>query len=124
MAAFKVLPGLLPAEVFLRPLVGQLSIGAQVLLLNYALVQHWQLINQRALVAEHTLRTRLEKEVEQRTLELRDAMQELEKANRQLTSLSLKDPLTGLGNRRFMGQRPVPGSNWQIQMVCRAPRLP
>lgn len=104
LAAYRLFEHWLPPEVFMRSTVGQIAIGAQMLLLNYALVQRWQMITQRALDAEHTLRTSLEKEVSQRTQELQVAMQELEQANERLTSLSLKDPLTGLGNRRFMDQ--------------------
>ena len=38
----------------------------------------------------------------ERTAQLRSAMRELEKANRQLATLSLNDALTGLHNRRHM----------------------
>ena len=46
----------------------------------------------------------LERKVEQRSAELRKALEDLEGANRRLEALSLRDDLTGLHNRRgFLG---------------------
>lgn len=104
LAAFDLMPAFLPTEAFLKPVVGQVAIGAQVLLLNYALVQHWQLINQRMLSAEQRARAKLEDQVHERTAQLNSAMDELREANRQLMSLSLDDALTGLRNRRYLDQ--------------------
>jgi diguanylate cyclase (GGDEF)-like protein len=73
-----------------------------VVLLNYALVQRWRLLNQKLLDVEHQARTELELKVHERTAQLRNTMRELEQANRKLASLSLNDALTGLYNRRHM----------------------
>lgn len=85
-----------------REVMMQAAIGAQVVLLNYALVQRWRLLNQKLLDIEQQARTELEFKVHERTTQLRNTMQELEQANRKLASLSLNDALTGLHNRRHM----------------------
>ena len=45
---------------------------------------------------------RLEQDVRDRTSELAERNQELEQANHQLKEASITDPLTGLGNRRYL----------------------
>jgi diguanylate cyclase (GGDEF)-like protein len=85
-----------------REVMMQAAIGAQLLLLNYAMVQRWRLLNQKLLDVEQRARTDLELKVHERTTQLRNTMRELERANQKLASLSLNDALTGLHNRRHM----------------------
>ncbi|MDF0752036.1 diguanylate cyclase [Marinobacter sp. 71-i] len=97
MAAFGYLADFLAREIFM-----QAAVGAQVILLNYAMVQRWRLLNRKLLNVEQNARTELELKVHERTAQLRSTMRELEKANRQLATLSLNDALTGLYNRRHL----------------------
>ncbi|MGB1949896.1 MAG: sensor domain-containing diguanylate cyclase [Marinobacter sp.] len=97
LAAFGYLADFLAREFFMLT-----AIGAQVILLNYAMVQRWRLLNQKLLDVEHNARTELEIKVHERTAQLRNTMRELEKANRKLATLSLNDALTGLYNRRHL----------------------
>lgn len=97
LAAFGYIADFLAQEIFM-----QVAVGAQVLLLNYAIVQRWRLLNQKLLDVEHNARIELEHRVHERTAQLRTTMRELEKANRKLETLSLNDALTGLHNRRHM----------------------
>ena len=97
LAAFGYLTDFLASESLM-----QITIGGQVILLNYAMVQRWRLLNQKLLDVEHNARTELEVQVHERTAQLRKAMRELEKANRSLSNLSLNDALTGLYNRRHL----------------------
>jgi len=97
LAAFGYLTDFLAREIFM-----QVAVGTQVLLLNYAIVQRWRLLNQKLLNIEQNARTELEHKVHERTAQLRSTMRELEQANRQLSALSLNDSLTGLHNRRHM----------------------
>lgn len=97
LAAFGYIADFLAQEIFM-----QVAVGAQVLLLNYAIVQRWRLLNQKLLDVEHNARIELEQKVHERTSQLRSTMHELEKANRKLEVLSLNDALTGLHNRRHM----------------------
>ena len=97
LAAFGHLADFLAREIFM-----QVAVGTQVLLLNYAIVQRWRLLNQKLLDIEQNARTELEQKVHERTAQLRSTMRELEQANRQLAALSLNDALTGLYNRRHM----------------------
>lgn len=85
-----------------REVMMQAAVGAQVILLNYAMVQRWRLLNQKLLDIEHEARTELEFKVHERTSQLRNTMRELEQANRKLATLSVNDALTGLFNRRHM----------------------
>ncbi|MDP4546572.1 MAG: diguanylate cyclase [Marinobacter sp.] len=85
-----------------REVMMQAVVGAQVVLLNYALVQRWRLLNEKLLGIEHQARNELEVKVHERTSQLRTAMHRLEQANRKLEALSLNDALTGLHNRRHM----------------------
>ncbi|MEP3163591.1 MAG: diguanylate cyclase [Marinobacter sp.] len=97
LAAFGYLADFLAREIFM-----QVAVGAQVILLNYAMVQRWRLLNQKLLDVEQNARTNLELKVHERTAQLRNTMRELERANRQLATLSLNDALTGLHNRRHL----------------------
>lgn len=97
LAAFGYLHDFLAREALM-----QSAVGGQVILLNYAMVQRWRLLNQKLLDVEHNARTELEFKVHERTAQLRNTMRELEKANRKLSTLSLNDALTGLYNRRHL----------------------
>lgn len=96
-AAFGYLADFMARESFML-----LAIGGQVILLNYAMVQRWRLINDKLLEVEQEARTDLEYKVHERTAQLRSTLRDLENANRKLATLSLNDPLTGLYNRRHM----------------------
>ncbi|MDI9245714.1 diguanylate cyclase [Marinobacter sp. CHS3-4] len=97
LAAFGYISDFLAREIFM-----QVAVGTQVLLLNYAIVQRWRLLNQKLLDVEQNARIELERKVYERTSQLRSTMRELEQANRKLAALSLNDSLTGLHNRRHM----------------------
>ena len=97
LAAFGYIADFLAREIFM-----QVAVGTQVVLLNYAVVQRWRLLNQKLLDVEHNARVELEQKVHERTAQLRTTMGELELANRKLAALSLNDALTGLHNRRHM----------------------
>lgn len=97
LAAFGYLGDFIAREALM-----QVVVGGQVVLLNYAMVQRWRLLNEKLLAVEHSARTNLEFKVHERTAQLRNTMRDLEKANRQLAALSLNDALTGLQNRRYM----------------------
>lgn len=56
---------------------------------------------QQTLQVQQQANIRLEHEVQERTLELEQAMEELEQANCRLDAISRTDGLTGLKNRRF-----------------------
>jgi len=70
-----------------------------------ALVIYWLWsIQQRRLLREAEYAQRLQVEVRDRTLEIAERNRELEHLNLQLKEASLTDPLTGLGNRRYLQQ--------------------
>lgn len=61
-------------------------------------------VNQEKLIIQRQANVELEEKVEQKTRELRHAMDELSHANRQLEQISVRDQLTGLYNRRFFDE--------------------
>lgn len=97
LAAFGYLPDFLTHEI-----VMQGAIGGQIILLNYAMVQRWRQLNLKLLEVEYSAKQKLERQVSERTAQLRKTMYELERANRQLEALSIRDELTGLHNRRYL----------------------
>ncbi|MDX1754777.1 MAG: diguanylate cyclase [Marinobacter sp.] len=97
LAAFGFLPDFLSREMTM-----QAAIGGQIVLLNYAMVQRWRLLNQKLLAIEHDAKVHLEHQVQERTAQLRSAMVDLERANRRLEELTTQDGLTGLNNRRYL----------------------
>lgn len=97
LAAFGYLTDFLAQEVLMHS-----AIGAQVILLNYAIVQRWRLLHEKLLEVEYSAKHELELKVHERTAQLRNTMRDLERANRQLSELSTHDSLTGLHNRRFL----------------------
>lgn len=90
------------ADFLARESLMQAAIGGQIILLNYAMVQRWRLLNDKLLEVEQKARADMEYRVHERTAQLRSTLRELESANRKLATLSLNDPLTGLYNRRHM----------------------
>lgn len=100
LAAFGYLPDFLSHEI-----VMQAAIGTQVILLNYAMVQRWRELNLKLLEVEYNAKQKLERQVHERTAQLRNTMNELEQANHRLKALSTRDELTGLHNRRSMDTR-------------------
>ncbi|WP_246129125.1 GGDEF domain-containing protein [Colwellia demingiae] len=81
------------------------------------MLQQLQLAKSNAKIAEQTMKTLaneqqdsqdlLEERVQERTLELNIALQELESANQELERKNVLDELTGLHNRRFYDQKIV-----------------
>lgn len=65
----------------------------------------------KALELQRVVNEQLEHRVGERTRELRDAMDELEQANRRLQALTMQDGLTGIHNRRFFDDRLA--AEWQ-----------
>lgn len=62
-------------------------------------------IKEQALDQQRRVNEQLEYMVHERTHELEDALTELERANRELQALSVKDGLTNVFNRRFFNQK-------------------
>lgn len=73
-------------------------------LLVVLVIYWWWSTQQRKLKREAEYARRLQVEVHERTLELAERNRELEHLNHQLKEASLTDPLTGLGNRRYLQQ--------------------
>ncbi len=57
---------------------------------------------QKKVLREASYARRLQAEVEERTRELAERNSQLERANNQLQEASVTDPMTGLGNRRYL----------------------
>lgn len=62
-------------------------------------------VKEQALEQQRRVNEQLEYMVHERTHELEDALNELERANRELQALSVKDALTHVFNRRFFNQK-------------------
>ena len=79
-----------------------LQIGSllQVILLSIALAERVNEEKRQRILAERHLSTSLEEKVQERTLELNQALGQLEAANTELSQISHTDSLTQIGNRR------------------------
>ena len=73
----------------------------------------------RALELQRAANEQLEHNVEERTQELRHAMDELGLANRRLQALTMQDGLTGIRNRRYFDDKL--GKEWQRAVRSRNP---
>ena len=93
----------LPVTVAPAPWATWWARVAYALLAALALYWLWS-VQQRKLQREAEYARRLQVEVQDRTAELADRNRELEHLNLQLKEASLTDPLTGLGNRRYLQQ--------------------
>lgn len=62
-------------------------------------------VKEQALEQQRRVNEQLEYMVHERTHELEDALNELERTNRELQALSVKDALTNVFNRRFFNQK-------------------
>jgi len=65
----------------------------------------------KALELQRIVNEQLEHRVEERTLELRGAMDELEQVNQRLQALTMQDGLTGIYNRRYFDDKLL--AEWQ-----------
>lgn len=92
------------ADFLARELLMQIAVGAQILLLNYAMVQRWRILNEKLLAMETAAKHELELRVSERTAQLQETMDQLESANRRLEQLSTHDALTDLNNRRYLDE--------------------
>jgi len=99
LAAFGYIPGFMAQERWM-----QAALGSQIFLLTYAEVMQLRDLLDRALRIESSARSSLQHEVQARTADLRTTMGALQQANRQLRELALRDPLTGLLNRRGLDE--------------------
>lgn len=99
LAAFGYLADFLAQEILM-----QSAVGVQILLLNFAMVQRWRILNEKLLSMETAAKQQLEARVNDRTAQLRETMRKLEKANRRLEQLSTHDALTDLHNRRYLDE--------------------
>jgi len=75
--------------------------AAYVLLLALLIFAVWH-SQQKKLRREASYAQRLQREVEERTAELATSNEDLKRANQRLREASITDPLTGLGNRRYL----------------------
>ncbi len=91
----------LPVSVAYPPWLRWWAFLAYLAALALALHAVWA-AQQRKLMREAAYARRLEDEVARRTDEIKQRNEELETANERLREASLTDPLTGLGNRRFL----------------------
>ncbi len=91
----------MPLDVATPPWLSWWATLLYVLAFALALSAVWA-AQQRKLQREAKYTSRLSAEVAERTVELAQRNLDLEKANKQLQDASITDPLTGLGNRRFL----------------------
>ncbi|WP_227545864.1 sensor domain-containing diguanylate cyclase [Marinobacter fonticola] len=103
LAAFGYLADFLARETLM-----QAAVGVQILLLNFAMVQRWRMLNEKLLGMETAAKQELEARVEERTNQLKETMRQLKNANGRLEQLSIRDGLTDLHNRRYLDET-LPG---------------
>ena len=95
--------GLLPENFFTEYAV-QIGSAFEMIVLSYALADRFNKLRAENDRIQAQAKATLETAVQQRTQDLRDAMMQLETANTQLESLSRRDALTGLFNRRYFNE--------------------
>lgn len=91
----------IPVNVEPPPWATPWARAGYVFLLGLALFAVWQ-SQQEKLRREALYAQRLQREVEERTAELATSNEDLKHANQRLREASITDPLTGLGNRRYL----------------------
>lgn len=95
--------GLVP-ENFITEYSVQIGSAIEMILLSYALADRFNRLRDENIQVHAEAKAMLESRVEQRTQELQQAMLQFEAANDQLASLSQRDPMTGLFNRRYFNE--------------------
>lgn len=95
--------GLVP-ETFVTEYLVQIGSAIEMVLLSYALADRFNRLRNENVRFNAEAKATLESRVEQRTQELRQAILQFEAANDQLHSLSQRDPMTGLYNRRYFNE--------------------
>lgn len=90
----------------------QVGAVAEAVLFAFALADRmnsqrksFQKAQAKALELQKAANERLEASVAERTRELQETMQDLEKANQRLQALTMQDGLTGIRNRRYFDER-------------------
>lgn len=91
----------IPLKVAPPPWATPWARGAYVLALALVIFAVWH-SQQKKLRREALYAQRLQREVEERTAELAKRNDDLKRANQRLREASVTDPLTGLGNRRYL----------------------
>ncbi len=97
--------------------------AAYVAALGLAMFAVWN-SQHKKLRREARYAQRLEQDVRDRTTELAQRNEELERVNRQLKEASLTDPLTGLGNRRYLREAVAALARNQGDLVDGTPAPP
>ncbi len=95
--------GLVP-ESFITEYSVQIGSAIEMILLSYALADRFNRLRDENIRVQAEAKAGLETRVEQRTRELQQALIQFEAANDQLASLSQRDPMTGLYNRRYFNE--------------------
>lgn len=91
----------IPVSVEPPPWATSWARAAYVLALGLLIFAVWQ-SQQKKLRREALYAQRLQREVKERTAELASRNDDLKRANQRLRKASVTDPLTGLGNRRYL----------------------